>query len=292
MRDFEYFEPTSISEALSLLARYKDEAKVIAGGTDLLVDMKEDCLRPRYLINLKKIPGLAYIIYNDGNGLKIGSLTTIRVLERSAELHRFYPIISEAAHLIGNTAIRNVATLGGNLCNAAPSADMAPGLIALSATATIVGSEGEKEVPLENFFAGSGSTVLTHSEILTEIKVPAPPPDTRGAYIKYGIRGTSDLPIVNVAVIVTLEPENKVCRDAKIVLGNVAQTPMRASKAEEIIRGKRIDADLIEQCAQVAHDEAHPRPHSIRASGEYKKAMIRVFIRKAIMQAVSCPDKA
>lgn len=287
MRDFEYFEPSTVSEATSLLAKYKEEAKIIAGGTDLLVEMKQDNIRPKYIINIKTIPGLDYIIYDAKEGLRIGALTTIRALEKSSELRRRYPVISQVASHFGNIPVRNVATLGGNLCNAVPSADTAPALIGLSARARMVGTDRERIIPLEDFFTGLGSTVLKTGEMLVEIQVPVPPANTKGVYLKYAIRGKSDLPVVGVAVVVTLEPEDKVCKDIKIVLGNVAPTPMRARSAEEIIRGKRIDEAVINSCAQAASDEAHPRPGSIRASAEYKKAMVKVFTKQAIKEAVA-----
>ena len=287
MRNFEYFEPSTVSEATSLLAKYKEEAKIIAGGTDLLVEMKQDNIRPKYIINIKTIPGLDYIIYDAKEGLRIGALTTIRALEKSTELRRRYPIISQVASQFGNIPVRNVATLGGNLCNAVPSADTAPALIGLSARAKMVRTNGERIIPLENFFTGSGSTALKTGEMLVEIQVPVPPANTKGVYLKYAIRGKSDLPVVGIAVVVTLEPKDKVCKDIKIVLGNVAPTPMRARSAEEIIRGKRIDEAVINSCAQAASDEAHPRPGSIRASAEYKKAMVKVFTKQAIKEAVA-----
>lgn len=287
MRDFEYFEPSTVSEATSLLARYKEEAKIIAGGTDLLVEMKQDNIRPKYIINIKTIPGLDYIIYDAKEGLRIGALTTIRALEKSSELRRRYPVISQVVSHFGNIPVRNVATLGGNLCNAVPSADTAPALIGLSARARMVGTDRERIIPLEDFFTGLGSTALKTGEMLVEIQVPVPPANTKGVYLKYAIRGKSDLPVVGIAVVVTLEPEDKVCKDIKIVLGNVAPTPMRARSAEEIIRGKRIDEAVINSCAQAASDEAHPRPGSIRASAEYKKAMVKVFTKQAIKEAVA-----
>ena len=287
MRDFEYFEPSTVSEATSLLAKYQGKAKVIAGGTDLLVEMKQERISPKYLINVKTIPHLDYINYDAKEGLRIGALTTIRALEKSTELRQRYPVISQTASQFGNIPVRNVATLGGNLCNAVPSADTAPGLIGLSARAKIVGADGERIIPLEDFFTGSGKTALKTGEILVEIQVPVPPANTKGVYLKYAIRGKSDLPVVGIAVVVTLEPKDKVCKDIKIVLGNVAPTPMRACSAEEIIRGKRIDEAIIDSCAQAASDEAHPRPGSIRASAEYKKAMVKVFTKQAIKEALA-----
>lgn len=286
MKPFEYFEPTTVSEGISLLAKYRGKAKVIAGGTDLIVEMKQGKKSPQYVIDLKTIPGLNYINYDSEEGLRLGALTTIRALEQSAEIHHRYPAISQAASRLGHVAIRNIATLGGNLCNAVPSADMAPALIGLSAKARMVGPSGERILPLEDFFVASGKTALNGTEILIELQIPVPPANTRGVYFKYAVRATG-LPIVGVAVIAVMEPESKVCRDIKIVLGNVAPTPMRAHQAEALIRGRRIDEALINQSAQVASDEAHPRPSSVRASPQYKKEMVRVFTKRAIMEVTA-----
>jgi carbon-monoxide dehydrogenase medium subunit len=181
-------------------------------------------------------------------------------------------------------AIRNVATIGGNLCNAAPSADTAPALIGLSAKGKVVGPAGEKLVPLEEFFTGPGCIVCEPGELLVEVQVPVPPPGTKGVYLKHG-RSAIDLATVGVAVIMTLEP-GVVCRDVKIVLGAVAPTPMRAKKAEEILRGKKVEPVLIEKSAQVAADEARPIT-DVRASAEYRKEMVKVYTRRAIAQLVA-----
>jgi carbon-monoxide dehydrogenase medium subunit len=287
MRDFEYLEPASLDEATSLLAWYKDEASLIAGGTDVVVSMKQGRSRPTYVVSLTSIPGLDYVRFDEQEGLKIGALATIRTIERSPEIAQNYPIILQAASQFGNLAIRNVATLGGNLCSALPSADTAPGLIALSARARIVGPEGERIVPLEGFFTGSGSTVLTTGEILVEIQVPLSPVNRKGVYLKYGLRGVSDLQVVGVAVVMDLVPAETVCQDVRIVLGNVSTTPIRAREAEKIAIGQKMDGAVIDGCAEAASQEARPRAGSIRASAEYKKAMVRVFTERAMREAVA-----
>lgn len=287
---FEYLEPASVEEAISLLMEYEGKAKVIVGGTDLMVQMRRRMVRPQYIIDIGFIPGLDYISH-DGNGWqRIGALTTIRALEKSPEINRSHPVISRAASQLASVAIRNVATLGGNLCNAAPSADMAPALIGLSATAKLMGPTGERIVLLEDFFTGPGSTVLGRGELLTEIQVPLSPPDTGGAYLKHGIRESIDLAIVGVAAVITLEPANGVCQEVKIVLGAVAPTPMRARKAEEVLRNKVIDEQLINKCAETAAGEARPIS-DVRASQEYRKEMLRVFTRHAVTEALGIARK-
>ncbi len=283
---FEYLRPTSVEEAVSLLAQYDGKAKVIAGGTNLVVQMRRKEMSPQYVIDIGGIPGLDYINYDEKQGLRIGALTTIRTLEKSAELRRRYPVISQAASQLGSVAIRNVATLGGNLCDAAPSADTAPGLIGLSAEVRIIGPSGERTALLEDFFTGPGSTILQVGELLAEVQVPVALPNIRSIYLKHGVRGPVDLAVVGAAVIVDWEPKSKVCQDIKIVLGAVAPTPIRARNAEEIIRERKIDDALIDRSAQAASDEARPRS-TIRGSAEYKKELIKAYTRRAIREAVA-----
>jgi carbon-monoxide dehydrogenase medium subunit len=285
MRVLDYFEPTSVNEAVSLLAEY-EEAKLIAGGTDLIVDMNKKNESPKYLININTIPNLNYIEYQPGQGLKIGALTTIAALRKSDVISEKYSIIQQATRQFANIAVRNAATVGGNLCAAVPSADMVPGLIALGAKVKIAGPQGEKVIPLEEFFVGAKKSVLQKDEILVEIQVPEQPENTRGIYYKFSKRGEGDLPIVGVAVVMTLDSNKEICQDIKIALGNVASTPMRAYQAESLLRGMKIDDALIDSCVQAAADEANPRK-SYRASVEYKKAMVKVFTKKAICEAMA-----
>lgn len=285
MRDFEYFEPSSVNEAITLLAKYKEEAKIMAGGTDLMVNLKHDVIRPKYIINIGTIPGLNYIKFDHGEGLRIGALTTMRVLIESTELRRRYSVISQAASQLGNPAVRNVATLGGNLCNASPAADTAPALIGLSAGAKIVCSDGERVIPLEKLFTGPHSSALKTGEMLTEIQVPVPSANTKGVYLKRGGRGVTDLAIVGVAVIAILEPKDEVCSDIKIVLGSVAPTPIRAYSAENVIRGQKITEALIDKGVQAAADEAHPIS-DCRSSAEYRAILLKVYVRRALREVM------
>jgi carbon-monoxide dehydrogenase medium subunit len=284
---FEYLEPESIEEALAMLSRYQGKSKIIAGGTDLMLQMRNKAIRPEYVVDITRIPGLDYITFRDQQGLRLGALTTIRVLETSVELQKKFPVLSQAASQLGSVAIRNVATVGGNLCNALPSAETSQALLALSAQVRVVGPRGERTVPLEGFFTGVGKTVLQPDEVLLEILVPEPAPYTAGIYIKHSPRGPIDLAIVNITVLMTMEPDHKVCRDAKIVLGAVSPTPLRARKAENVLKGKRVDVTLIDRTAQVASDEAHPRHGSIRGSFEYKKEMVRVLTGRAIKEIMA-----
>ena len=281
---FNYLEPTTIEEAVSILSKYDGKAKVLAGGTDLLVQMRNKAIELEYVVDIGYIPGLDYINYDEKQGLRIGALTTIRAIERSDKLHRIYPVISQSAGLLGSVAIRNVATVGGNLGNAVPSADIAPSLIGLSAKAKIVGPGGERVVPLEDFFTGPSCTVCTVGDLLVEIQVPVPPLGTKGVYLKYS-RSAIDLAVVGVAVIATIDPD-EVCRDIKVVLGAVAPTPIRARKVEDIIRGKKIEPALIEEASQEASKEAQPIT-DVRASAEYRREIVKVLTRRAMGQIVA-----
>jgi carbon-monoxide dehydrogenase medium subunit len=287
---FEYLEPESIEEALTILSEYQGTSKIIAGGTDLMLQMRNKAIKPEYVVDITRIPGLEYIAFDGQQGLRLGALTTIRALETSPELQRKYPVISQAASQLGSVAIRNVATVGGNLCNALPSAETSQALVALSAHVRVVSPRGERTMDLEGFFTGVGKTLLQPDEILLEIFVPESPPHTSGMYIKHSPRGPIDLAIVNITVLMTMEPDHKVCRDAKIVLGAVSPTPLRARKAENVLKGERVNGPLIDRAAQVASDEAHPRYGSIRGSFEYKKEMVRVLTGRAIRKVTGIRD--
>jgi carbon-monoxide dehydrogenase medium subunit len=282
---FEYLEAKTVKEACSLLSQYKDKARLIAGGTDLLVAARRRKITPLYVINIKTIPNLDYITA-DGKGLQIGALATLSDIESSPLIRDGFPIIADSAHQVGTPQIRNVGTIGGNLCNAAPSADMAPALIGLGAKAKLKGVKGERTVALEDFFTGPGETVLKTGEMLIEIQVPNPPPHTGGIYLKLPARTAIDLAVVGVAVVVKLDAKGANIVDAKIVLGAVAPTPIRARKAEDIIKGKAVNEELIEKAAQVAAEEAKPIS-DVRGSAGYRKEMVRVLTNRAIRQVVT-----
>jgi carbon-monoxide dehydrogenase medium subunit len=284
---FEYLEPESIEEALTILSQYQGKSKIIAGGTDLMLQMRNKAIRPEFVVDITRIPGLEYVTFDGQQGLRLGALTTIRALETSVELQRKYPVISQAASQLGSVAIRNVATVGGNLCNALPSAETSQALVALSAHVRVVSPRGERTVNLEDFFTGVGKTLLQPDEVLLEILVPEPAPHTAGIYIKHSPRGPIDLANVNITVLMTMEPDHKFCRDAKIVLGAVSPIPLRARMAENVLKGKRVDGALIDRAAQVASDEAHPREGSIRGSFEYKKEMVKVLTGRAIREVTA-----
>ncbi len=276
---FQYLQPLTLQEATSLLAEYNGEAKVIAGGTDLINLIRTKAIRPRYVVDIGRIPGLEHLQYDRDGALSIGALATLRALETSNDIKQRHPIIAQAAAQLGSVAIRNVGTIGGNLCHASPAADTVPSLIALGATVKIIGSAGERTVAVEDYFVAPGRTVLRRGEILAEVCVPPMPPESKGVYLKHASRGAADLAIVGVAVVASMDSGR--CRSVKIALGAVAPTPMRAKQAEQLLHGKRINDALIEQTAQTAAAESHPIT-DLRASADYRREMVKVFTRLAI----------
>ena len=280
LREFEYSQPSMLQEAILLLEKYGEEAKILGGGTDLFVAMKERGLSPRYLIDIKNIPDLEYIRYDEEEGLRIGALTTIRQIETSVLIRERFLPLAQAAKLLGSVQVRNRATIGGNLCNAAPSAETAPALLVLNAKVKVVGSKGERTLPLEQFFRGPGLTVL-QKEILTEITVPPLSSPIRGVYLKIGRRRAVDLALVGVAVAAAIEGEQ--WTDVRIALGAVAPTPMRARGTEKVLEGKRTDAALMQEAGQIASEEARPIS-DIRASAWYRKELLKVLLQRALEQ--------
>jgi len=286
--NFEYFAPETLQEAQSLLRQPGKRIRVIAGGTDLFLKLKDRLIEADWVLDITRIDQLHFLREEENRGLGIGATTPIRDLEKSPLIQKKYPPIFQAARLLGSTAIRNVGTLGGNLCNAAPSAEMAPVLIGLSAQAKILTPREERILPLEDFFLGPGQTVLAERDLLTEIQVPPMPPTSEGVYLKHADRGSIDLAVVGVAVILTLE--EGICRGIKIVLGAVAPKPIRARKAEEILLGTPIEDARIEKASQIAAEESQPIS-DVRASAAYRREMVKVLTRKAIREAVAALSK-
>jgi carbon-monoxide dehydrogenase medium subunit len=280
--ELQYSEPTTLREAFTLLSKVEG-AKIFAGGTDVMVSMREGKIAPKHLINIKKIPGLDTLETSKKGELVIGSLVTIGQIESSAIIRNAYAMIADAAHQLGSFQVRNRATLGGNLCNSSPSADLAPPLIALGATATIVGPKGHRSVKLENFFTGPGKTVLKKSEILTEIRIRKPPKNSYGAFLKHGPRQCMDIATVNAAVMI--EMNGKLCKDSKIVLGAVAPVPMRARKAEREVRRRPIREETIRKVGEIAAKECVPIS-DVRGSAEYRREIVNVLVRRLFGKAL------
>ncbi|MGE5302168.1 MAG: FAD binding domain-containing protein [Alphaproteobacteria bacterium] len=280
--EFEYLSPQSVQEACALLAQYGNRAKVLAGGSDVLVKMKDGLIGPAYLVSLKKLDSLRSIRYERDTGVIIGARATHNEVMNNSILQEKYRSVCEAAHSMAADQIRNIGTVGGNLVNAVPSADLPPILIALDAQARIVGPSRARTIALEEFFLGPGKTVLENGEILTEIIIPDQP-TTGSNYIKFGLRRAGALAVAGVASSVTVR--DGVFQDVRIVLGAVAPTPMRARQAENVLRSKKISRDLINEAGKIAAAESKPI-NDVRGSIEYRRNLIDVLTRRSLMAAI------
>ena len=281
---FEYLEPTNLQEVIAILTRHGTQAKVLAGGTDLLTLLKERTLKPHFVVNIKRLTGMEGVIHTPDKGLRIGALTTLRTLETSSLLKQKYPALAQAAHLLGSPQVRNLATIGGNLCNAAPSAETTPSLISFSASVRIAGPEGERTLPLISFFSGPGATALQEGELLTEISLPEPPPRMGSVYLKHCPRGSMDIAVVGVAAMVALSSGNGKVEECRIGLGAVGPIPFRATGAEELLRGEKVTELLVQEVAKKAAAESRPIS-DIRGSAEYRSQMVRVLTARALRMA-------
>ena len=283
---FEVFQPASIAEARELFRKNGSGGYFLAGGTDLVIAIKEKGLVPRYVVDLKKIPSLSGIRESCDGSLTIGALTTMREIETSPVIRKKYPFLAQSAAEVGSIQIRNRATIGGNMANATPSADVAPALLVLNAKVKISRSGGEKIVLLEEFFIGPGKTIMEPGDILTEIVIPPAAPDFRGEYIKFSPREMMDLAYVGVAVGVVVDGSRKICRDVRIALGAVSPTPIRARKAEPLMLNQGITPSLAERVGEEASNECKPIS-DVRSSAAYRKEMVRVNTKRALLNAAA-----
>ncbi len=282
MKTFEYLRPASVEEACAALAGANGGARPLAGGTDLVVQMKQAGLELKLLVSLRDVPGLAFVQVADDLTLTIGAATPLASVEHSPEVRRHYPAIAEAASWIGSAQVRSRATVGGNLCNAAPSADMAPILLAYGADATITDGRTERNLPLEGFFTGPGQTVLRPGELLKSISVP-PCGSGFGKYYKQ-FRSAMDCCTVGVAVWIDFGDGAAVVRDARVALGAVAPTPIRSRTCERQLVGETLDEALIERAAAAATEDAQPIT-DVRASAEYRMTLVSVLCKRGLEAA-------
>lgn len=282
IKPFKYFSPTNIRDALSLLNEHKGGAKIIAGGTDLMVALLSSELSPKVLIdigNIKELDG----VRDNKDALSIGALTTHSVLVTSQPVKKRASIISEAARLIGSKQIRNRGTIGGNLVNASPAADLAPPLLALNARVKLVKTSGERVVPIHGFFTGVNETVLGSDELLTEIQIPHRQAKTGAAFIKIGRRSSFTLSVCCVAACITVS--KSVCEDVRLAMGAVDRTPIRAVKAESFLKGKTLDEEVVAKAAEIASDETQPIS-DVRSTAAYRKSVAKVLVKRAIEESI------
>jgi carbon-monoxide dehydrogenase medium subunit len=284
VRRFELILPESIDDCIKALAKGGPESKLLAGGTDLLPQLKNGLLKPPRVIDLSGVARLRTIEAGNGKGIRIGSAVTARTLELDRAVRGSYLSLAEGGALVGSVQVRNLATLGGNICNAAPSADMAPPLLALDAEAVITGPKGERRVPITTFFTGVRRTVLAPDEILVELVVPNPGAHSGGNYLRHTPRRELDIAVVGVASQLTLA--NGVCTKARIALAAVAPVPLRATAAEQSLEGQAVTPDRIKRAADLAVEAARPISDQ-RGSADFRRHLVRVLTRRTLTTALA-----
>ena len=279
---FEYLAPQTLEEAVALLGKHGGEAKVLSGGQSLIPLMKLRLAAPGYLVDINRIPGLQYIKEVDGS-LRIGALTREADLEASDLVRSKYLLLFDTAGVIADPLVRNMATVCGNLAHGDPANDHPATMLALEAEVVAVGPKGQRKIAVASFFTGLFATALAPDEILTEIRIPAPPPRSGGAYLKME-RKVGDFATAAVAAQVTLDGGG-VCQRVGIGLTNVGPTPIKAARAEGFLRGERPDAAAIKQAAQLAAEASQP-VSNLRGPAEYKRDLVRVLTARALMRAL------
>lgn len=283
MNEIEYITPKNIEEAFRAAEKMKGKTKFIAGCTNVIPYMRAEAISPELLIDLSSLEDLSYIREENGT-IAIGALTTISELTASEIIRNQSPILFSAASLLGNPLTRNRATIGGNLADASPAADMAPPLLVLKALVhTKRGGEERREISLDKFFLGPNKTVLAENEILTHISFLKPKDSAKSSYIKLGLRNSMAISVVSIAVM--LEMEGKVCQKARVALGAVAPTPIRIFRVEKNLEGKEINQEFIQECSTIVKKEISPIS-DIRASAEYRKLSTGVLFKRAIQEVL------
>lgn len=284
INEFEYLAPKTVDEALSMLSEYKEEAKIFAGGQSLLVIMKQGLLANEYLVDVKGISALDYINYDKGEGLVIGALTTHRAIEKSPVIRKEFRVLSEMEGTLATIQNRNWGTIGGNLCHGDPAGDPAPVFIVLKAKLKLASLGRERIIDMEEFSKDYLEVDLEPVEMLTEIQVPTPLPHTGVAYEKLMVQ-EGDTAIVGVAVAITLSSGDGICQEARIALSNASSVPLMVREAEERLKGKVINDDLLAEAGQVASSEADPTS-DVHGSAEYRREMVKVLVRRAAGRAL------
>jgi aerobic carbon-monoxide dehydrogenase medium subunit len=284
MKNFDYLEPTTVAEACALLKQHSGEVKIFAGGSHVTILMKQGLYQPKALVNIKKIPELKHIRFDAAEGLRIGALTTHRELETSALVREKFPVLCEAEREVANIRVRHMGTIGGNLASGEPLTDLSQIFIALDGKLTIIGSAGQRTIPVEELFVDFYTTSLAEDEIITEIILPPLPPRSGIDYIRFSSSSVVDKPCAGVAVRFTLEPATGNVSAARIVLGCVGATPVRARRAEALLIGKMVGAESAAEAGRVASQECSPT-HDLRGSEEYKRAIVGVLVKRAAVKA-------
>jgi len=284
MKDFNYYAPKTVKEAVSTLAKLEGDGKIMCGGQSMLLLMKQNMLTPENVVDIKGVSELDYIKYDKGKGLAIGALTTHSAVEKSSVIKKNYPVLAEMEDNLAVVQTRNWGTIGGNVCHGDPAADPPAVFIALNAKYRLVGPEGERIVDAEDFYKDYLEVDIAHDELLSEVQVPVIAANTGLAHGKL-MAQKGDMGVVGAAALVTIDPSTGVCRDARIVLTNVASTPFRARSSEKVLIGKVIDEKLLEEAGKIASEEVNP-PADVHGSEEYRKDMARIFLKRVTAQAL------
>ncbi len=281
-----YFEPASTDEAFDILRRGNGNYKPFAGGTDVIINLRRRTASYQALVNIKRLPGITSWSTKPGEGLHIGAATPFRDLESSPSVTQRYAALAESIRVIGSVQLRNLATIGGNLCNASPAADSALALMVLRATATFVqNGEGTRSCPVAQFFSGPGQSILGSDGLLLSLDIPEPESNSGDCFQRFTPRGALDIAIASAASRITLDQSSGRVHDAAIALGAVAPTPVRATKAEEALVGHEPTPDLMARAAKIAKEECNPIS-DIRGSAPYRQALVEVLVRRTLDQAV------
>jgi aerobic carbon-monoxide dehydrogenase medium subunit len=282
MIKFDYEEPANLQETFALLEQHGDDGRVIAGGTSLIIWMRQRLLTPKVVISLARIPDFDKIEFNERDGLSIGAGARHRDIELSPVVKKHYPLLHETFKKVAQPRIRNMGTVGGNLAGGDPLTDPGASLIALDAQVTISSSKGQRTLSLEDFFVDYYQTALNPGELLTEIRVP-PPSRSAWSHIKFTPRSIEDFATVGVAI--TLRAKDGICEDVRLGLNSVAPIIVRAKQAERVLHGKRISDAALREMGEIAATEVDPMDDN-RGSAEYKRELVKVLVRRAAQEAL------
>jgi aerobic carbon-monoxide dehydrogenase medium subunit len=284
MHRFDFLEPTSLDEAQAALREHGDDAKIMAGGTALILFMRQRLLQPAVIVSLRQVPGLDQVEAVDG-GIRIGTLVTHRRAEIHPLVRERFPALEETLERVATIRIRNMGTVGGNLAHSDPAQDPPATLLALGASVDVVGPGGQRTIPLDEFFTDYYENALEPGDVLTHINVPPPPARHAQAFSKFLPRSVDDYATVAVAVSLALSPDGKRCEEARIGLGSVGPTPLRARAAEAVLRGQELTDAVLREAGEAAAGECDPLP-DIRGSAEYKREMVKVWLARTVRRAL------
>ncbi len=284
MRRFTYHEPKSMADALDLLYSYGSAARIVAGGTDLIVKIKHGKDEPDQVISLRLVPGLDEISFKGGE-LRIGAMVTHSSIARTQAICDHFSLLADAVENIGSVQVRNLATIGGNICNAAPSADTAAPLMALDAELLVEGLDGERKIAIKDFYLGPNESALANNEILKEIIIPKLPAGACSRYVKFSRRKAMDLPLLGMAVVIVPDSSGTNCSEARIGLTLAAPTPVRTKAAEKYVTGKPLSREVWKEAGAVAVQESSPRT-SFRTTAEYRKRIIGALLPRVAFEAL------